>query len=187
MIAGSIHRLKIPYQDYGHCACLSGECLKRYYLMTDYVDGHTYYARFCNEYLKLKHHEYYHKDRIYRGTSDILMNEVGVPKGYVGYWNERRVWFVVCQRPFCYISIPLQDALTYFSEYNNRKMRMPILNFISKISNDKARYKKYQNLLPITKTFLNKMDDTYDSQKDERIVLSNGFALYIFNSKLNLQ
>jgi len=182
-----INKIGTPYKDFGHCACLFGRCLKRHYLITDYIDGRRYYARFCNEYLKLKHHEYYHRNRYWGNTSELLMNEIGIPKGYALHYrpNERRVHFVVCDRPFCIISMSLQDSLTYFSENLNREMEQPILSFISPIADQKSQYKKYQSLLPTTETFLRKMRNTYD--RAERIVLSNEFALFLLQSKLNLK
>jgi len=181
---------------HNHCGCVFSNgiederCLKRYYLLTDYVNGCYIKLSICNEYLRLKVAEYNHKHKNSYLT-DFHIEEILLPifGEYIKLYNtnycdrsrgnnlsDKNVVAYLCSSPKIFTYINIIDAIDmirldngYIDDLRPNTLRV-IRDYVNYNVKSKASKFKYDTIIALTKRI-----DKCWNEKERELMLNELF------------
>jgi len=185
---------------HNHCGCVLSNgiedknCLKRYYMLTDYNNGEYIKLSICNEYLRLKVAEYKHKQEVFYSIDKydiekILLpifgeyiklydiNSYGQTKG--NNLSDKNINAYLCESPKIFTRINIIEAIdlirlnhAYINGLRENTLRV-VREYIEYNIKSKASKSKYDSIIALIK----RIDKTWN--KEERELMINELFITI--------
>ena len=178
------------------CGCyFNSDCLKRTFTFHNKYSGQLIHFQICNNFisLKLREKSIYSKNnyQFKEELEKVILNELSIHEeiysnwnhGYCRNFNDIRVNFIFCDRPFILRGLKIQDAIEIYKETKSDELLKAMIESLSNFMKEKHKYKEPIQKASSIRFIITKIKKTYfDSELTD--ILFNQLFIELISKQL---